>query len=221
MCTPVVLCCMVSCPLFNFQWNAMIYLNLSCNYIIIWISSNTCLTEKEEFDINVWIKLTGRKNKGPLKSPWLQYYVNTIFKIISWWNYSGWNDVSLGIFEVTISHKLRFNYKRTHQAWRWHWKKPHPKASLLIGKTPTVLKEGLIIPIYKRGDKPNDACKSYRLEALLSCIFKILKKLILSRIIEHILHHADLPNSQETTRLSEKLRLLNFILWSARNNNYY
>lgn len=30
--------------------------------------------------------------------------------------------------------------------------------------------------------------------------------------LTHILHHADLPNSQETTRLSEKLRLLNFIL---------
>lgn len=53
MCTPVVLCCMVSCPLFNFQLNAMIYLNLSCNYINIWISSNTCFTEKGEFDINV------------------------------------------------------------------------------------------------------------------------------------------------------------------------
>jgi hypothetical protein len=67
-----------------------------------------------------------------------------------------------------------------------------------LGKVPEDWKRGLIVPLFKGGEKPKDECKSYSQVALLP-YFKILEeeKKILSRNKQFLLDCKCFPNSQQ------------------------
>ena len=52
--------------------------------------------------------------------------------------------------------------------------------SFSVGKFPTILKLGLILPFHKRDDKSN--CNNYRPISLISNLSKIIEKIVYSRL---------------------------------------
>ena len=70
-------------------------------------------------------------------------------------------------------------------------------AVILVGKIPPFWKRGLIVPLHKGGSKPKDLCGSYRPVALLSSLYKLLEKIIHTRIMTFTLADTEFPNSQQ------------------------
>ena len=68
---------------------------------------------------------------------------------------------------------------------------------VLHGKVPYEWKRGLIVPLYKGGDKSKTSCNSYRPVALLSCIFKIFESVLHNRITSHVVDKHAFPNIQQ------------------------
>ena len=56
---------------------------------------------------------------------------------------------------------------------------------------------GLIVPLYKGGDKSKTSCNSYRPVDLLSCLFKIFENVLHSRITDHVVMKHKFPNIQQ------------------------
>lgn len=65
------------------------------------------------------------------------------------------------------------------------------------GKIPSAWKQGLIVPLYKGGDKPKTSPNSYRPVTLLPCFLKIFESVLNDRISKFILHNHSFPNKQQ------------------------
>uniref|UniRef100_A0A8W8LUB3 WSC domain-containing protein n=1 Tax=Magallana gigas TaxID=29159 RepID=A0A8W8LUB3_MAGGI len=70
-------------------------------------------------------------------------------------------------------------------------------AIILHGKIPPIWKQGLIVPLYKGGDKQKTSTNSYRPVALLSCFLKIFENVLNSRISKYVLDSQCFPNKQQ------------------------
>ena len=64
-----------------------------------------------------------------------------------------------------------------------------------MSKVPQHWRKGLVIPIFKGGDKPKNSPDSYRPVCLLSVVLKVFEKLVLQRLQSHVLIPGTFPNS--------------------------
>ncbi|KAK3108810.1 hypothetical protein FSP39_016208 [Pinctada imbricata] len=66
-----------------------------------------------------------------------------------------------------------------------------------VGKIPSSWKKGLIVPIYKGGNKDKCACKSYRPVSLLSSLLKVFEYVLSDRINTFVMDKGSFPNLQQ------------------------
>ncbi|KAK3105405.1 hypothetical protein FSP39_024486 [Pinctada imbricata] len=66
-----------------------------------------------------------------------------------------------------------------------------------IENVPSAWKRGLIVPLYKGGNKPKTSSASYRPVALLSSVFKVFERILQNRISNVVLSKVSFPNSQQ------------------------
>lgn len=65
------------------------------------------------------------------------------------------------------------------------------------GHIPRMWKLGLVVPIFKGGDKCKTSLDSYKPVSLLSCVYKIFESIIQSRLLKYVLVDKEFPSPQQ------------------------